>query len=103
MKTPQEIFQDYEEIKQHTAVRELISEYEKVCDALIEFRQNHEWNRETPLKILVREILDSIKMELDRDFGADRFKESERVDFKYATENLQRYIQDYCRDHKIYL
>ena len=42
-------------------------------------------------------------MELKRDLEAERFGESERVDFKNALENLQNYIDDYCRDHQIYL
>ena len=84
-------------------VKELTSEYEEVCDALIDLQQVSEMSKEKYLRILVREIRESISMELKRDLEAERFGESERVDFKDAIENLRDYINEYCRDHKIYL
>lgn len=80
-----------------------MSEYEGVCDALIDLQQVSEMSKENFLKILVGEIRESISMELKRDLEAERFGESERVNFKSAVENLRNYINDYCRDHKIYL
>lgn len=66
-------------------------------------QQVSEMSKEKYLQILVREIRESISMELNRDLEAERFGESERVNFKKATEYLRDYINDYCRDHKIYL
>ena len=103
MKTPSEIFKDNPELAENPAVKELISEYEKVCDAFIDLQQITEMSKENFLKILLSEIRGSISMELKRDLEAERFGESERVDFKTAVENLQKYIDDYCRDHQIYL
>ena len=103
MKTPSEIFKNDPELVEKPAVKELISEYEEVCDALIDLQQIGEMNKESFLKILLGEIRGSISMELKRDLEAERFGESERVDFKNALENLQNYIDDYCRDHQIYL
>ena len=103
MKTPYEIFKNNPELLENTEVKELISEYEDVCDALIDLQQVSEMSKEKFLQILVREIRESILMELKRDLEAERFGESERVDFKKAIENLRNYINDYCRDHKIYL
>ncbi|MDC8000898.1 hypothetical protein POV26_07610 [Aequorivita todarodis] len=103
MKTPSEIFKNNPELLENDLVKELVSEYEEVCDALIDLQQISEMNKEKYLKILLREIRESIAMELNRDLEAERFGESERVNFKTAVENLQNYIADYCRDHKIYL
>ncbi len=103
MKTPSEIFKNDTEVLKNASVKELVSEYENVCDALIDLQQVAEMSKEKYLKILLREIRDSIAMELKRDLEAERFKETERVDFKNAVENLRDYIDSYCRDHQIYL
>ena len=103
MKTVSEIFKEKPELLENPEVKELVSEYEEVCDALIDLQQVTEMSKEKYLKILVREIRESISKELHRDLEAERFGESERVDFKKATENLRDYINEFCRDHKIYL
>ena len=103
MKTPYEIFKNNSELLQNPVVKELVSEYTEVCDAFIDLQQVSEMSKEKYLLILVREIRDSISMELKRDLEAERFGESERVDFKSAVENLRNYINDYCGDHQIYL
>lgn len=88
---------------ENDSVKELVWEYEKVCDALIDLQQFSEMGKEKYLRILLGEIRQSISMELNRDLEAERFGESERVNFKNAVENLRKYIDDYCRDHQIYL
>lgn len=103
MKTPSEIFKDDPQLLNEPAVKELVAEYEEVCDAFIDLQQTYEMNKEDFLKILLSEIRGSISMELKRDLEAERFGESERVDFKSAVENLRDYIDNYCRDHRIYL
>lgn len=103
MKTPSEIFKNDAEVLKNASVTELVSEYENVCDALIDLQQIAEMGKEKYLKILLREIRESISMELKRDLEAERFGETERVDFKIAVENLRAYIDKYCRDHQIYL
>ena len=103
MKTPFEIFKNNPELLKNPSVKELASEYEKVCDTLIDLQQVSEMSKEKFLLILVREIRESISMELKRDMEAERFGESERVNFKNAVENLKNYLSDYCRDHQIYL
>lgn len=103
MKTSSEIFKNNPELQENPSVKELVSEYEAVCDALIDLQQVSEMSKEKYLKILLREIRESISMELKRDLEAERFGESERVNFKNAVENLRNYIDDFCRDHKIYL
>lgn len=102
MKTPLEIFNNNLELLNNPSVKELVSEYEEVCDALIDLQQVSEMSKEKYLQILVREIRESISMELKRDLEAERFGESERVDFKNAVENLRDYINEYCREHQIY-
>lgn len=102
MKTAFEIFKNDPELLKKPAVKELTSEYEAVCDELIDLQQVSERSKENFLKILLSEIRGSISMELKRDLEAERFGESERVDFKNAVENLRNYIDKYCRDHKIY-
>ncbi|MCG2417536.1 hypothetical protein K8089_00780 [Aequorivita sp. F47161] len=103
MKTPSEIFKNNPNLLENPSVKELVSEYEEVCDALIDLQQVLEMNKEKYLKILLLEIRQSISMELKRDLEAERFGETERVNFKTAVENLSDYIAEYCRDHKIYL
>ncbi len=103
MKTPLEIFKNNPELLENAAVKELVSEYEVVCDELIDLQQLSEMSKEKYLKILLLEIRQSIEMELKRDLEAERFGETERVDFRSAVKNLRSYIDEYCRDHKIYL
>ncbi|AFL80562.1 hypothetical protein Aeqsu_1063 [Aequorivita sublithincola DSM 14238] len=103
MKTLLEIFKNNPELQENPSVKELVSEYEVVCDALIDLQQVSEMSKEKYLKILLREIRESTSMELKRDLEAERFGESESVNFKNAVENLQDYIAKYCHDHKIYL
>ncbi len=103
MKTTSEIFKNDAEVLKNASVKELVSEYENVCDAFIDLQQIAEMGKEKYLKILLREIRESIAMELKRDLEAERFKETERVDFKSAVENLRNYIDNYCDDYKIYL
>jgi hypothetical protein len=103
MKTPAEIFKSQPELLQNPVVQELVSEYDGVCDALIDLHQLTEMGKEKYLRILLREIRESIAMELHRDLEAERFGETERVDFKRAVQNLQEYIGDYCREYQIYL
>lgn len=103
MKTPSEIFKNHPKLLKEPSVKELVSEYEQACDALIDLKQVSEMSKEKYLLILVGEIRESISMELKQDLEAERFGESERVNFKNAVENLRDYINDYCRDHKIYL
>lgn len=103
MKTPSEIFTNNPELLENPPVKELALEYTEVCDALIDLQQVSEMSKEKYLLILVREIRESISMELKRDLEAERFAETERVDFKNALDNLRKYINDYCRDHQIYL
>ena len=103
MKTPSEIFKNHLDLLKEPSVKELVTEYEQVCDALIYLKQISEMSKEKYLLILVREIRESIAVELKQDLEAERFGESERVNFKNAVENLSNYITDYCRDHNIYL
>ncbi len=103
MKTPSEIFKGEPELLQNPAVQELVTEYDRVCDALIALQQVTEMGKEKYLRNLLREIRESITMELKRDLEAARFGETERVDFKQAVENLQDYIGEYCREYQIYL
>lgn len=103
MKNPSEIFKNNPELLGDPSVKELISEYEEVCDALVDLQQVSEMSKEKYLKILLREIRESISIELKRDLEAERFAETERINFKDAIENLRNYIDEYCRDHQIYL
>ncbi len=103
MKTVQEIFKEKPELLKNFEVKELATEYEDACDALIDIQQTSQMSKEKYLKILVREIQESINMELNRDAEAERFKETERVNFREATVNLKSYISNYLRDFSIYL
>ncbi len=104
MRTVKDIFENVDdEIVNHPAVKELIDEYEHVGDQLIDLQQSNEFSKEDPLKELVSQIKNSIQTVLKRDEDAIRFKETDRVDFKEAVINLHSYIQQYCRDYKIYL
>ena len=103
MKTPSEIVKNHPELLKESPVKELVTEYEKVRDALIDLKQVSKMSKEKYLLILVREIRESIAVELKQDLEAERFGESERVNFKNAVKNLRNYITDYCRDHNIYI
>ncbi len=95
------LFKDHPDIKKHPAVQELIREYDRVSDELIDLQQRSEFNKEKPLLELIRDIQTSIKSELARDVEAERFGETERVDFKESLKNLDKYIDRYKEDYKI--
>lgn len=101
MKTVRELFKDQSHLIKEPAVQELITEYERVCDDLIDIQQSNEFNKEKPLKELIKQILQAVTDEMDRDDVAVRFKETDRVDFKNAVKNLQKYILGYLKDYQI--
>lgn len=105
MRTPQQIFQDNSELEKHPAVQEIISQFEETRDALIDAEQRIEgkFARLKHMEELVTQIRTGIRDELKKDEDAERFKETPRVDFKEAVENLQRYISDYLRDYNIWM
>ncbi len=100
---PEDFFAEDEELLQNPAVKKLISAYHEVGDELIDLQQTSGFSKETALKELVQQIRDSIALELKRDEESIRFKESERVDFKQAVQNLQDYLRQYLREHHVYL
>ncbi|WP_438962420.1 hypothetical protein [Nonlabens sp.] len=103
MRTVKDIFTDNEDLLQEPPIQQLVNEYEQVCDELIDHKQVSEFSKEKELKELTRQILNSIKIELQRDENAIRFQETDRVDFKTAVTNLKSYIHQYCKDYSIYL
>ncbi len=103
MKTAYQIFKDKPELQNHPEVKELITEYDRVCDELVDLQQVTDMGKEVFLKELVKQIRNSITAELQKDTDADRYGETDNVNFKQAVINLQEYMSDYLRDHQIYL
>ncbi|HEA31176.1 MAG TPA: hypothetical protein ENH91_14485 [Leeuwenhoekiella sp.] len=105
MRTPHQIFQNDPELEKHPAVQELIAQFEDTRDALVDAEQHIEqkFTRLKHMEELVGQIRAGIRDELKKDEEAERFRETERIDFKEAIINLERYISDYLRDYNIWM
>lgn len=103
MKTPYQIFKKHPELLDNPEVQELVSQYDTVCDELIDLKQVTEKSKEQPLRVLIKEITESIsKMHTHNDEAA-RFGYDDKLDYEVAVRNLQSYVSEYLRDYQIYL
>ena len=103
LKSPQALFREEPELLKRPAVQELIAQYEDVCNDLIDYEQRADESKEMYLRVLVKEIQDSIQRMEKHNEEALRFGYDDQMDHEQALKNLKTYISAYLRDHHIYL
>jgi len=103
MKNIKQIFKDNKHLMDIPQVGELIEYTRDLEGQLMDKKIDANYDKETLLKELVKDILTSCKDTLRDDEESIRFNEIPRVDFKETIENLSEYIRNYLREHKIYL
>lgn len=103
MKTPFQIFKNNPELLENPEVKELVAQYDSVCDELIDLQQVSGMSKEKPLRVLVKEIRESIARMHSHNEEAERFGYDDKLDYEVAVRNLQSYITEYLRDYQIYL
>jgi len=103
MKTVYKIFKNQTDLLEEPAVKELADCYEAICDDFIDLEQSVAKSKEKPLKVLIKEIQESISSIKKHNKEAERFGYNDKLDYEEAVHNLERYIQKYLEDHSIYL
>lgn len=105
MRAPHQLLKNAPELEKHPAVQELIEQFEETRDLLVDAEQRIEQKatRLKHLEELVTQIRAGIHDELKKDEEAERFKETPRIDFKEAVNNLQRYINDYLSNYNLWM
>lgn len=106
MKSINQIFVNNKDLLDNLAVQELIQAYDDSQEEYFELQQANKSlkDRDNLFLELLRDIQFSIKMELNKEQENQQLNiENEPTDYKAAVENLQKYIQAFCRDNRIYL
>lgn len=106
MKSINQIFANHQYLLEEAAVKELVEAYDESQEAYFELQQDNKnlKDRDNLFLELLRDIQFSIKMELNKEQENQQLNiEQEPTDYKAAVENLQKYIQAFCRDNRIYL
>lgn len=85
------------------SVKELIQYCQELENEVIETKQVNKFSFEDKLTELVKEIYHSINSVLKEDENAIRFKETNRVDFKFRVELLKEYLINFSKDNKFNL
>tara|TARA_R110002050_G_scaffold79261_1_gene169292 strand:- start:3553 stop:3864 length:312 start_codon:yes stop_codon:yes gene_type:complete len=103
MKSIRQIFKDNEYLMEEESVKELIQYCQELENEVIETKQVNKFSFEDKLTELVKEIYHSINSVLKEDENAIRFKETNRVDFKFRVELLKEYLINFSKDNKFNL
>lgn len=103
MKSIKQIFKDNEYLMEEESVKELIEYCQELENEVIETKQVNKFSFEDKLTELVKEIYHSINSVLKEDENAIRFKETNRVDFKFRVELLKEYLINFSKDNKFNL
>ena len=103
MKSIKQIFKDNEYLMEEESVKELIEYCQELENEVIGTKQVNKFSFEDKLTELVKEIYHSINSVLKEDENAIRFKETNRVDFKFRVELLKEYLINFSKDNKFNL
>lgn len=106
MKSINKIFANNQYLLDEPAVQELAQAYDDSQEEYFELQQANKKlkDRDNLFLELLRDIQFSIKMEFNKEQENDQLNlEEEPTDYKASLENLQKYIQAFCRDNRIYL
>jgi len=106
MKSVNQIFVDAEHLLDNEAVKELAKAYDDLQEEYYELQSTNKQlkDRDNLFLELLRDIQHSIQMEFKNEADNQQLNlEQEPTDYKAALENLQKYINRFCRDNRIYL
>lgn len=106
MKSINKIFANDQQLLDNEAVKELIEAYDDSQEEYFELQQANKnlKDRDNLFLELLRDIQFSIRSEFKNESDNQKLNlEQEPTDYKAALENLQKYIQAFCKDNRIYL
>ena len=102
MKNIRNLFKDKDFLLDEPEVEQLLEYCEQLQDEIVEFKYQQTLSKELAMKDMLREILKACNAAQKQQAEALRFG-LEAPDFEAAITNLKNYINERCRDERIYL
>jgi hypothetical protein len=102
MKNLRNLFKDKDFLLDEPEVEQLLAYCEQLQDEIVEFKYQQTLSKDIALKDMLREILKACNAAQKQQAEAVRFG-LEAPDFEAAITNLKNYINERCRDERIYL
>lgn len=102
MKNPREIFKNKDYLLEEPEVEQLLEYCEKLQDEIIEFKFEKDKNKEIILIDMIKETLKGCNEIQKQQAESIRFG-YDPANFEQAITNLKSYIQERCRDERIWL
>ncbi len=102
MKNIRKIFEKNDFLLDEPEVEELLQYCEELQDQIIEFNYQQTLNKELAMKDMLTEILKACNETQKQQAEALRFG-LEAPDFEAAITHLKNYINERCRDERIYI
>ncbi|MFZ4105221.1 hypothetical protein [Flavobacterium sp.] len=101
MKNIRQIFKDKDYLLKESEVEQLITYCEGLQDEIVEFKFEKEKSKEKVLLEIIREISNSCQDIQKQQHEHERF-DYEAPDYRTAVLNLKKYLDDRCREERIY-
>ncbi len=101
MKNIRQIFKDKDYLLEESEVEQLITYCEGLQDEIVEFKFEKEKSKEKVLLEIIREISNSCQDIQKQQNEHERF-DYEAPDYRAAVLNLKKYLDDRCREERIY-
>jgi hypothetical protein len=102
MKNIQHLFRNKDYLLDEPEVEQLLAYCEQLQDEIVEFKYQQTLNKELAMKDMLREILKACNEAQKQQAEGLRFG-LEAPDFEAAITHLKNYINERCRDERIYL
>lgn len=102
MKNKREIFKNALELLDELEVQELLDYCESLEDEIVDFKFEKDKNKELILLDMIKEVLKGCTALEKEQTEHERFG-YEAPNYQETIGNLKSYIQEICKDNKIYL
>ena len=101
MKNIRQLFKDKDYLLEEPEVEQLIYYCEELQDEIVEFKFEKGKSKEKVLLEIIREISNSCQDIQKQQLEHERF-DYEAPDYRNAVLNLKKYLDDRCREERIY-
>jgi uncharacterized tellurite resistance protein B-like protein len=101
MKNIRQLFKDKDYLLEEPEVEQLIAYCEELQDEVVEFKFEKGKSKEKVLLEIIREISNSCQDIQKQQLEHERF-DYEAPDYRTAVLNLKKYLDDRCREERIY-
>ncbi len=102
MKNIQHLFRSKEYLMDEPEVEQLLAYCEQLQNEIVDFKYQQTLNKDLAMKDMLREIFKACNTVQKQQIEALRFG-LEAPDFEAAITHLKNYINERCRDERIYL